>query len=145
MRALALVAVLLLVGPAASAEGPSLRQAHVATLQNQLQLDAREAERVQAIVDKYNAKMAPLGRADAGLLGQLRTQLALTVPDARRLKSLSGELVKNRQKLQSLRDERLRELQRTLAPDQFSRLIVRWSALSRQFRREARRARRNSS
>ena len=112
------------------------------TLEHQLQVDARDAERVQSIVDKFTAKMAPLQRADVEVFGQLRTQLALTVPDARRLRSLSGDLVKSRQRLQSLRDDRLRELQKTLTPEQFSRLIVRWSALTREFHREARRARR---
>jgi Spy/CpxP family protein refolding chaperone len=142
MPQLALVAVMSLVGSVAWADGPPLRQSHVTTLENQLHLDGRDAERVQSIVDKYTARMAPLQRADVEIIGQLRTQLALTVPDARRLRSLSGDLVKNRQRLQSLRDDRLRELQKTLTPEQFSRLIVRWSALTRQFRREARRARR---
>jgi len=142
MPQLALVAVMSLVGSVAWADRPPPRQAHVTTLENQLHLDGRDAERVQSIVDKYTGRMAPLQRADVEIIGQLRTQLALTVPDARRLRSLSGELVKNRQRLQSLRDDRLRELQKTLTPEQFSRLIVRWSALTRQFRREARRARR---
>ena len=137
-----LLAVALLVGNVARADGPPLRQAHVATLESRLLLDAPTAERMQSLVDKYNAKLAPLQRADVALLGELRTQLALTVPDARRLKSLSGELVKNRQKLQSLRDERLRELQKTLTPAEFSRLLVRWPSLTRQLRRDARRARR---
>ncbi|MGZ3438425.1 MAG: hypothetical protein ACXVDD_02870 [Polyangia bacterium] len=142
MRPLLLAAVVL-VGHVAWADVPPVRQAHVATLQSRLLLDASTAERMQSLVDKYNAKIAPLQRADVAILGELRTQLALTVPDARRLKSLSGDLVKNRQKLQSLRDERLRELQRTLTPAEFSRLLVRWPALTRQLRREARRARRS--
>ena len=141
MRSLALVALVLAAGPIAWADGPPLRQAHVVTLENQLGLDAAAAERMQLLIDKYNVKLAPLQRADVALLAELRTQLALSVPDARRLKSLSGELVKNRQKLQSLRDERLRELQKTLTPAEFSRLLVRWPQLTRQLRREARRAR----
>ena len=40
-------------------------------------------------------------------------------------------------------DDRLRDLQKMLSPEQFSRLLVRWSALSSEFRREARRARRS--
>jgi Spy/CpxP family protein refolding chaperone len=143
MRPLSLIAAMLLAGPLAHANPSSLRQAHVATLANRLQLDAPLAERVQSVVDKYNARQAPLQRADVDLLGQLRTQLALTVADAGRMKSLSGELVKNRQKLQALRDDRLHELQKTLTPEQFSRLLVRWSSLTRELRRQARRARKS--
>lgn len=139
MRPLAIVA-LMVVGNAAWAD--SLRQTHVATLENRLQLDAVTAERMQAIVDSYNAKMAPLQRGDVALLGELRTQVALTAPDAHRLKSLATELVHNRQKLQSLRDARLRELQKSLTPEQFSRLLLRWSQLTRELHRQARRARR---
>jgi hypothetical protein len=58
------------------------------------------------------------------------------------MKWLSAELVKNRERLQSLRDDRLRDLQKTLTPEQFARLLVRWPTLTREFRREARRARR---
>lgn len=142
MRQLSLVVVLLVAVPAARADESPVHRARVATLQSQLRLDAAVAERVQLVVDKYGARMTPLQRADVELIGQLRTQLALTVPDARRMKSLSGELVKNRQKLQALRDDRLRELQKTLTPEQFSRLLVKWTSLTQKLRREARRARR---
>jgi hypothetical protein len=141
MRKLALFAVML-VGPLAWADAPPVRQTHLVTLEHRLQLDADTAERIQSLIDKYNVKIAPLQRADVALLGQLRAQLALAVPDYARMQSLSGELVKNRQKLQALRDDRLRELQRLLAPDQFSRLLVRWPSLTRALRREARAARR---
>ena len=141
MRKLALVAAML-VGSLARADAPPVRQAHLVTLEHRLQLDADTAERMQSIIDKYNVRIAPLQRADVALLGQLRTQLALTVPDYARMKSLSGKLVENRQKLQALRDERLRELQKLLQPDQFSRLLVRWPSLTRALRREARAARR---
>jgi hypothetical protein len=141
MSRLPLIAVILCaVGGAARADGPTLRQTHIATLARQLQLDPPVAERMQSVVDTYNARMAPLQRADIELVGQLRTQLALSVPDARRLKSLSADLVKNRQKLQALRDDRLHELQKMLTPAQFSRLLVRWTSLTRQLHREARRA-----
>lgn len=140
MRLLPLAAVMLLAGQVAHADGSAVRQAHVATLANQLRLDATAAERTQTVVDKFKARMAPLVRADVALLGQLRTELALSVPDARRMKALSGELVKNRLKLQALRDDRLRELQKTLTSEQFSRLLLRWPTITRQFRREARRA-----
>ncbi len=143
MRSLSLIAVILCAGPLAHADGSPLRQAHVATLASRLQLDATVAERVQSLVDKYNARMAPLQRADVELFGQLRTELALSAPDARRMKSLASDLVKNRQKLQALRDDRLHELQKTLTPEQFSRLLVRWSSLTRELRRQARRARKS--
>jgi hypothetical protein len=142
MRQLSLVAVILLSSQVARADGAPLRQAHVATLANELRIDAPLAERVQSLLDKYKQRMAPLQRADAALIEQLNTLLLLSAPDAPRMKWVSGTLVKNRQKLQALRDDRLHELQKMLTPEQFSRLLVRWSALTNQFRREARRARR---
>ncbi len=143
MRQLPLVAVILLAGSVARAERPSLRQAHVATLASELRLDAPAAERVQSLLDRYKARMAPLQHADAALVGQLHTLLVLSTPDAQRMTSASATLVKNRQKLQSLRDERLRELQKTLTPEQFARLLVRWPTLTRKFRHEARQLRRS--
>ncbi len=141
MRPLPLFAVLLLAGPVARADGASLRQAHVATLAAELRLDAPAAERVQSLLDKYKERMAPLQRADAALVDQLHTLLVLSAPDGQRMRWAAGTLVKNRQKLQSLRDERLLELQKLLPPEPFARLLVRWSMLTRQFRREARRYR----
>jgi Spy/CpxP family protein refolding chaperone len=138
---LPLVAVILLAGPVARADGSSVRKAHIATLATELQLDASTAERVQSLVDKYKTRMAPLQRADAALVEQLHTLLLLSTPDAQRMKWVSGTLVKNRQKLQSLRDDRLHELQKTLTPEQFARLLVRWPTLTRQFHREALRLR----
>jgi Spy/CpxP family protein refolding chaperone len=142
MRSLPLVALLLLAAPLARADGSPVRQAHVATLASELRLDAAAAERVQSLVDRYKARMAPLERADVTLVEELHTLLILSTPDAGRMKQVSATLLKNRQKLQSLRDERVRELQKTLAPEQFARLLVRWSSLTKQFRREARRAQR---
>lgn len=141
MRPLPLFVVMLLAGPVARADGSAMRQAHVATLAAELRLDPPAAERVQSLVDKYKARMAPLERADVALVEQLHTMLLLSAPDAQRMKWASATLVKNRQKLQSLRDDRLRELQKMLTPDQFARLLVRWSTLTREFRREARRHR----
>jgi hypothetical protein len=143
MRQLPLVALVLLLAHTARADGTSLRRAHITTLATELHIDAPAAERVQSLLDKYKGRMAPLQRADSGLLEQLHTLLLLSTPDAQRMKWVSGALVKNRQKLQSLRDDRLRELQKMLTPEQFSRLLVRWSAMSNEFRREARRARRS--
>ncbi|HEY2745760.1 MAG TPA: Spy/CpxP family protein refolding chaperone [Polyangia bacterium] len=130
-------AVLALAAPVAHA-APSVRQAHVATLATELRLDDAAAERMQSTIDKYNARMKPLQRADRELLGALHTQLALSAPDAQRMKSLAADLVKNRGKLQSLRDDRLHDLQKTLTPEQFSRLLLRWPALTQKFRRQAR-------
>jgi hypothetical protein len=141
MRSLPFVAVVLLAGSVARAGGTPARQAHVATLATELRIDAAGAERVQSLVDRYKTRMAPLERADVSLVEQLHTLLILSTPDAGRMKQVSATLLKNRQKLQSLRDERVRELQKTLTPEQFARLLVRWSSLTKQFRREARRAR----
>ena len=132
------VAFVLLAGGVARADHASVRQAHVATMANELKLDDATAERAQAIVDRYNARMTPLRRSDGELVVALRTQLRLSAPEAARMKSLSGELVRNRARLQALRDDRLRELQKLLTPEQFSRLLLRWPSLTRQFRREAR-------
>ncbi len=139
MRSFLLFAVLL-AGPVARADGP-VRQAHVATLAAELHLDAPAAERVQSLLERYKERMAPLQRADVALVDQLHTLLLLSTPDAQRMRWASSTLVKNRQKLQSLRDDRLRDLQKMLAPEQFARLLVRWSALTREFHREARRHR----
>jgi hypothetical protein len=115
-----------------------LRQAELTTLQDGLQLDRPTAARMQSVVDKYKARLAPLRRADGALLRQMRDQLQLSSPDPKRVKSLAVELIKNRERLQALRDERLRELQKTLSPTQFARLLVSWPQLSRALSDDAR-------
>jgi hypothetical protein len=136
MRWLPLIAVTL-VGSVASA---SARDAQLATLQQKLAIDAATAKRLEGVADKYRAKMAPLRRADAAILGQLDTQLVIAKPDPQRTKLLTAELLKNRDKLHALRDDRLREMQKTLSPEQFARLLVSWPQLTRELRREGRRA-----
>lgn len=142
MRTLTLVLLMLVAPLARAGRAPTLREAQITTLEQRLQLDGDTAGRMQSLIDKYNAKIAPLSRADVALLAQLRQQLALTLPDAQRLRSLSSELIKNRAKLQTLRDDRLREMQKLLAPDQLARLFVQWPYVTRELRHEARRAHR---
>jgi hypothetical protein len=121
-----------------AAQREQLRQARLATLQARLQLDVSDARRVQAVVDRFRARSVPLRRADAVLLRQMREQLQLSTPDPQRIKSLTAGLVKNRAQLQALRDLRLRELEHTLSPAQFARLMVSWPQLSRELHEEAR-------
>jgi Spy/CpxP family protein refolding chaperone len=136
MRWLPLIAVTL-AGSIASA---SARDAQLATLQQKLSIDRATAQRLETVADKYRGKMAPLRRADAAILGQLDTQLVISNPDPKRTKVLTAELLKNRDKLHELRNDRLHEMQKTLSPEQFARLLVSWPQLTRQLRREARRA-----
>jgi len=111
--------------------GPSSREGKLAILEDKLQIDEPTAGRVQSIVDKYKAKMAPLRRADAAIVEQLNMQLVISKPDDQRMSSLGKELIKNRQKLQEMREDRLHEMQKTLSPSQFARLLVSWPQLAR--------------
>jgi Spy/CpxP family protein refolding chaperone len=138
MRVMLPLALTLTLGAPALAD--RLHDAGVAALKSQAQLDDTDAARVQTIVDKYRGRIDPLRRDDVELVHALEAQVRGT-PDEREVKRLEKRLLENRQKLRELRADRVKEIQKSLAPAAFARVLVAWPAIDRAVHREARRPR----
>ncbi len=137
-RCFGLVAAVLLAGTAAHAE--SLHDVGVRALQQQAGLDAEHAAGVQAVVERYHQKMAPLRREDRRIVRRLRGGR-----DDAHARQLTARLLDNRRSLATLRDERLAEIGKLLRPAELGRVLAAMPSIDRTVRRAARDARTSGS
>lgn len=130
-RSMVLVLALSLGGAPVFAE--TLHDVGVRVLQQKAALDAASADKVQAVVDRYKPKLDPLRHEDLQIMRRLRG-----ATDDREAKKLTDKLLKNRQRLQSLKVDRLHDIGKLLTPTQLARLITSMPTIDRAVHREAR-------
>jgi hypothetical protein len=117
-------------------ERAQLRAAAVHALVDRVQLDRATAEKVQQVADRYHDRMHAAQQKDLTVLRDLRRELTLGQPDAKRVRRLSDSLVDGRARLEKLRAERLREMEKVMKPAEFAKLLVQWPTVNRALRQQ---------
>ena len=128
MKRTLLFATLALLGTAAPVfahgHGEGKKGARFERMSEKLGLDDAGKARLKQTFDKYRSQMAPLWQ-DARLAHQdLEAELAAAQPDERKLSALTSRLQSDRQKMQTVREQRSTELKSVLTPSQFARLML---------------------
>lgn len=105
-------------------------------LVQELALDAATAQRVHDLWDRYQDQIAGVRREMGMATKELQAQLAAVDTDNARLQQLSDLILSDRQKVQALEMQRIRELRGLLTPAQFAKAIIVSPKIQQQVRRQ---------
>lgn len=105
-------------------------------LVQELALDATTAQRVRDLWDRYQDQIAGVRREMNMATKELQAQLAAVDADNARLQQLSDLILSDRQKVQALEMQRIRELRGLLTPAQFAKAIIVSPKIQQQVRRQ---------
>jgi len=151
MKALVLATLLLTVGGAANAQPngvdalrgqvrDQIKKARLAKFMSVLQLDPGAAQKLAAILERFDHKLHPLHQKQQELTGRLRAELAATQPAAAQLTALLDELMVTREALRGVENDRIREFRQVLTPVQQARLVLEKGRIQRELKKEVREA-----
>ena len=101
-----------------------------------LSLDAGTAAKLTAVIDRFDAQIADLQKANGQLFRELKQFLDRGGNDAATINGLADRMLDNRTRIHHLETDRSHDVRLVLSPQQYGRLMIAYPQITKDLKKE---------